>query len=242
MKAMILAAGLGTRLKPFTDHHPKALARVNNKTLLEINIKKLQSFGINDIVVNVHHFADQIEAVLNSNNQYGSNVIISDERAAVLETGGGVKHAAPLLSGSDDILIMNVDILSDIDISKLIQQHKHTNALVTLAVQDRNSSRAFLFQKNEKQFTLKGWQNNNTQEKKLPCAINTPLIPFAFSGIQIVQSGFLNKIKQDGKFSLVDAYLSLCCDEKIQAFDHSGDKLLDVGKPESLEMAKLLFP
>lgn len=238
---MILAAGLGTRLKPFTDHHPKALATVNGKSLLEINIVNLQRFGIRDVIVNVHHFADQIEQVLADNNGFGSRVQISDERAEVLETGGGLKKAIPLLRDAEDILVMNVDILSDFDLNRMILQHKRSDALATLAVQHRNTSRYFLFKEEEKQQRLCGWRHATTLEEKLPCSGAAKMTPLAFSGIQILQSTFLHKIVQEGKFSLVDLYLSLCCNERILAWDHTGDSLLDVGKPESLVQAAKMF-
>lgn len=238
---MILAAGLGTRLKPFTDHHPKALAKVNGKSLLEINILNLQRFGIRDVIVNVHHFADQIEQVLADNNGFGSLVQVSDERAEVLETGGGLKKASPLLRDAEDILVMNVDILSDFDFNRMILQHKRTGALATLAVQERSSSRFFLFKEEAKSLRLCGWRHATTLEEKLPCSGAAKMIPLAFSGIQILRSVFLHKIVQDGKFSLVDLYLSLCCNEPILAWDHTGDSLLDVGKPESLVQAAKMF-
>ncbi len=238
---MILAAGLGTRLKPFTDHHPKALAKVNGKSLLEINIVNLQRFGIRDVIVNVHHFADQIEQVLADNNGFGSQVQVSDERAEVLETGGGLKKAIPLLRDTEDILVMNVDILSDFDLNRMILQHKRSTALATLAVQQRSSSRYFLFKEEEKYLRLCGWRHATTLEEKLPCSGAAKMRPLAFSGIQILQATFLHKIVQEGKFSLVDLYLSLCCNESILAWDHTGDSLLDVGKPESLEQAAKMF-
>src|SRR5690554_2652399 len=133
MKAFLLAAGLGTRLKPFTDYHPKALAKVNGKTLLEHNIKNLQGFGIWDIIVNVHHFADQIIDLLKKENGFGSKVQISDETSELLETGGGLLKARPFLKNESDFLIMNVDILSDIDLTKMMEFHKNKNATITLA-------------------------------------------------------------------------------------------------------------
>lgn len=238
---MILAAGFGTRLKPFTDNHPKALAPVNGKSLLEINIKNLQKFGIKDVVVNVHHFAEQIEEVLITNQGFGSNVSISDERDGVLETGGGLKRAIPLLQDSEDILVMNVDILSDFDCNRMLVHHKRSGALATLAVQNRISSRHFLFQEEKKNLRLCGWRHTGTLEEKLPCPSKNKMVPLAFSGIQIVQSGFLKKMTQNGKFSIVDVYLSMCCQEKIYAWDHTGDQLLDVGKPESLAHAATMF-
>lgn len=241
MKAMILAAGLGTRLKPFTDKHPKALAEVCGKTLLEINIQNLQRFGIYDVVVNVHHFASQIEEYLTKNKGFGSRVVISDERDEVLETGGGLKNASHLLHDSSDILILNVDILSNFDLAKMLEQHSSTNALATLAVQERTSSRYFLFENKNDANYLKGWENRGTQEQKLPCGPIERSTALAFSGISIIKSELLTKITQTGKFSLVDVFLSLCCSNSIAAWNHTGDKLLDVGKPESLAQAETMF-
>lgn len=241
MKAFILAAGLGTRLKPFTDQHPKALAPVNGKSLLELNIRNLQRFGVYDVVVNVHHYADQIRQALEANNGFGSRFQISDETDEVLETGGGLKKAIPFFLEEKDVLVLNVDILSDFNLDKMRQQHEATNAMVTLAVQKRTSSRYFLFKEDQKQKQLCGWRNVSTEERKLPCPEVQPLEDYAFSGIQLMQQSFLHKISQQGKFSLVDVYLSLCCNESILAWDHTGDALLDVGKPESLEKAATLF-
>lgn len=241
MKAFILSAGLGTRLKPFTDHHPKALAPVNGQTLLEYNIRNLQRFGIYDIVVNVHHFADQIVNTLRANEGFGSRFEISDETDAVLETGGGLKKAIPFFLEEKDILILNVDILSNIDLNRMLAQHEASQAMATLAVQKRNSSRYLLFRNEQDQKRLCGWRNVQTEEEKLPCPVSQSFEEYAFSGIQIVQQAFLHKIAQQGKFSLIDVYLSLCCTESITAWDHTGDLLLDVGKPESLNQAATLF-
>jgi len=242
MKALILSAGLGTRLKPFTDNHPKALAPVNGQTLLEHNIRNLQRFGIYDIVVNVHHFADQIIHTLKANEGFGSRFEISDETDVVLETGGGLKKAIPFFLEEKNILILNVDILSNIDLAKMLSQHEASQAMATLAVQKRNSSRYLLFREEQEHRRLCGWRNVQTEEEKLPCPAMSPSYEeYAFSGIQIVQQAFLHKISQHGKFSLIDVYLSLCCTESIMAWDHTGDLLLDVGKPESLEQAAVLF-
>lgn len=237
MKALLLAAGLGTRLKPFTDHHPKALAPVNGRSLLEWNIRNLQRFGIYDLVVNVHHFADQIIAVLQKEKGFGSRVEISDESDAVLETGGGLKKAAPFFEGEKELLVMNVDMLTNANIGTLIAAHSSKNALATLAVQQRSSSRYFLFDGDMK---LGGWKNIQTGEHR-PAEIAPGLNPFAFSGIQVLDAAIFQKIRQEGKFSLVDVYLDLCLSEKITGYDHTGDLLLDVGKPESLAKAETLF-
>lgn len=240
MKALLLAAGLGTRLKPFTDKHPKALAPVNGKSLLEWNIRNLQQHGIYDIVVNVHHFADQIERVLLDNHGFGSRYRISDEREAVLETGGGLMHAAPLLKDQNHFLVLNVDILSHTHIGQLIHHHEQQGALATLAVQQRHSSRYFLFNSAQQ---LCGWQHAQTGEKRIPVtgSDRAGLRPLAFSGMQVLRKDIFDKVTLRGKFSLVDAYLSLCAHERIIAWDHTGDLLLDVGKPESLKKAAELF-
>lgn len=237
MKALLLAAGLGTRLKPFTDNHPKALAPVNGHSLLEINIRNLQKFGICDVVVNVHHFASQIIATLQQENGFGSNVQISDESNAVLETGGGLKKAAHFFEGEKDFLVMNVDMLTNADLGEMIRQHQSREAMATLAVQQRSSSRYFLF---DGEMQLKGWENINTGERK-PATVEGSTTKYAFSGMQVLDHKIFSKMKREGKFSLVDVYLDLCATEKITGLDHTGDLLLDVGKPESLDMAAKLF-
>ncbi len=237
MKAFLLSAGFGTRLKPFTDHHPKALARVNGRTLLEWNIKMLQKYGINDVVVNVHHFAGQIITFLDEKKGFGSKIYISDERDAILETGGGLRKARPFLENEPAFLVMNADILSDININNLLQYHHTHKPLVTLAVQRRHSSRYFLF---DTALRLKGWENIQTGAQKCYGTANE-MTRYAFSGIQVISNEIFPKINREGKFSLVDLYLDLCNTETLLAWDHTSDLLLDVGKPESLTKASTLF-
>jgi MurNAc alpha-1-phosphate uridylyltransferase len=179
MKAMILAAGLGTRLKPWTDHHPKALALVNGKSLLQRNVEWLQSHGIKEVVVNVHHFADQIIHSIESNNGWGSNITISDETNEVLETGGGLKKAAPYFKDEVDFVLMNVDILTDLDLGAMVHQHRSSKALATLATSNRETSRYFLFNESN---LLCGWRNVKTNEEKIK-RNESPLIQKAFSGV-----------------------------------------------------------
>ncbi len=238
MKAMILAAGLGTRLKPFTNNHPKALALVNGKTLLQRNIEYLTSFGIKDIIVNVHHFADQIKTILEKNNGFGSNISISDETNEILETGGGLKKADWFFNDEESFVLMNVDVLTDLDISRMLNQHVKLNALATLAVTNRITSRYFLF---DEPGNLCGWKNEKTNEQKISRESNK-LIQKAFSGIQIVSSKIFPLINMKGKFSLVDLYLQLAKTQHITAFDHSNSKFIDVGKPESIAKAEEIFP
>lgn len=236
MKALLLSAGLGTRLKPFTDRHPKALATVNGRTLLEINLRYLQRFGIDEVIVNVHHFADQIEAAIADNNGFGSRVTISDERGEVLETGGGLLKAAPFFAGEDEFVVMNVDVLTNLDLAFFIAAHQTMDAAATLAVMDRPSSRGLLFDRNNR---LCGWQNNGTGEQRISRAGYSRLL--AFSGIQIIAAPLLESISRTGKFSLIDVYLDAAADQYIFGHNHTGDVFIDVGKPESLEKAASLF-
>ena len=163
-KAIIFSAGLGTRFKPWTDKHPKALAIVNGKSLLQRNIEYLQSYGVNDIIINVHHFADQIASSVKENKGWGSNVLISDERNTVLETGGGLLHAKSLFTPGQRFISCNVDILTNLDIYKLLLYHDLHRPLISFGVTDRSSSRNLLFNENMR---LCGWRNNKTGEEKI---------------------------------------------------------------------------
>lgn len=236
-KAMIFAAGLGTRFKPWTDKHPKALALVNGKSLLQRNIEYLQQYGITDVVVNVHHFADQITGAVKEHNGWGSNVIISDETTEVLETGGGLLKARPLLEGDQPFITLNVDILTNLDISKLLAFHKKHKPLVTFGVTGRKTSRYFLFDHEDR---LCGWRNTNTGEEKISIQ-KDHLVQKAYSCVVLFQPEIFRWIKQTGKFSLTETYLDLAKDHLIMGYDHSGDKLIDVGKPESVVVAEKIF-
>lgn len=235
MKAMLFAAGLGTRLRPFTDKHPKALAVVNGKTLLQRNIEYLRSFGITDFVINVHHFAEQIRDLLIQKNNFGVHIQISDETDEVLETGGGLAKAQKFL-GNMPFLVMNVDILTDLDIFKLTEFHHANEPLVTLAVSGRESSRKLLFEKN---MLLKGWRNLKTGEEII--ASEKYLKELAFSGIHIINPEIFKKMPSSGKFSIMTTYMELMKTEKILGYDHSGGILVDVGRPESVLEAEGFF-
>lgn len=233
VRAMILAAGLGTRLKPWTDKHPKALAVINGKSLLQRNIEYLASYGINQVVVNIHHFADQIMDAVEKNNGWGSQVLFSDERDEVLETGGGLKKAAHLLSKTDPIVILNADILTDLNLHDMLRFHQVHDPLATLAVTNRNSSRYFLFDEQQK---LCGWKNEKTGEQR-----GKGGSPAAFSGLHIISPKLPGLITEEGKFSLVDVYLRLAPNHSILAYPHNRSKFIDVGKPESLSIAASMF-
>ncbi len=234
---MIFAAGLGSRLKPWTDHHPKALAVVNGKSLLQRNLEYLQKHGITEVIINVHHFADQITEAIEKNKGWGSKITISDETEAVLETGGGLKKAAGYFEGENDFVVMNVDILTDMDLTTMIHQHKAQKPLATLAVSDRETSRYFLF---DEQYILSGWRNVKTGEEKI-VRPGITLFQKAFSGIHVINPSLLTLIKQEGKFSMVDVYLNLAKEYTISSYNHTGAHMIDVGKPESILKAEAVF-
>ena len=233
---MLFAAGLGTRLKPFTENHPKALAPVNGKPLLQRNIEYLKSYGITEIVVNVFHFADQIIDFLQENNNFGITIHISDERPEVLETGGGLVNAKHFFD--EDFLVMNVDILTDLNLADFIQSHQQNKALISLAVSDRDSSRKLLFN-GENQ--LKGWRNLNSSEEILANESADGLKELAFSGVHLINPTIFNQIDFEGKFSIMKVYMEMMKTENIIGFDHSGGILIDVGRPSSVVEAEGVF-
>ena len=235
--AMIFAAGLGTRLKPWTDHHPKALVLVNGKPLLQRNIEYLQGFGITKLIINVHHFADQVIDFLKAHDYFNCNITVSHEKEEPLETGGGLKKAAWFLQPHDPFFVINADILTSLDINAMLQFHRRHKPLVTLAVTNRKTSRFFLFDERDQ---LCGWRNNVSGQEKIsvPARGN---ISKAFSGIHIIDPAIFELITEEGKFSLVDLYLRLSPYHSIMGFDHSGDILIDVGKPEAIEQAEHYF-
>jgi NDP-sugar pyrophosphorylase family protein len=248
MKAMIFSAGLGTRFKPWTDSHPKALAVVNGKTLLQRNIEYLLQYGISDIIVNVHHFADQlIEAIIKSKG-WGSKITISDERDELLETGGGLLKAKEFFTPGEKLITCNADILTDLDISKLILFHTEKKALISFGVTQRKTSRYLLFDKDDR---LCGWRNATTDECKGPILtfpkgerIKKTFVEKAYSCVAIFEYDVFRLMEEKGflgKFSLIDLYLSLAVEHHILGFDHTGDRFVDVGKPESIVIAESVF-
>ncbi len=239
MKAFILAAGLGTRLKPLTDEIPKALVPVNGVPLLEHNIKRLAAQGVTEFVVNVHHFADKVEEFLRVNNNFGCKITISDERNLLLETGGGLRHAEKFLNGSEPFVVYNVDILTTLDVRRMYEQNLKSGALATLAVSHRGSSRYFLFNAAHR---LCGWRNVKTGEEKRPVRTAELLIPLAFGGVHVIRPeifGFLDRFGD--KFSIVDAYLGLAATHHIESFDIQGERWIDVGKFSYLEAASKML-
>lgn len=240
MKAMIFAAGLGTRLRPLTNDRPKALVEVNGLSLLEIQLRRLQAFGITSVVVNIHHFADLMVSRITALSQsLGMEIHISDERDAVLETGGGLLKAGPLLAGSEPILLVNVDVLTNLDLAKLVEAYHQSSALAVLAVRNRPTSRYLVW---DDALRLRGWKNMTTGEVKGDLKTTDHLEAMgwqalAFSGIHLISPSLLELLTQTGKFSIIDPYLNLSAHHHIQGFQHDADLWLDVGKPETLAQA-----
>ena len=238
MKAMILAAGLGTRLRPLTDNKPKALVEVGGRTLLEITLTRLRSFGVTELIVNVHHFADMMLAYLRERNNFGMRVEVSCEDV-LLDTGGGLKKAGWFFledAGDEPFLLHNVDVISTIDLRQMAGEHKQTGALATLAVRERKSSRQLLFDEHG-QLCGRRLGRDSAEEIARPSARLTPL---AFSGIHVISPRFLKMMDEDGAFSIIETYLRLAsAGEKIQAFRADQYYWRDLGRPENIRQAEL---
>lgn len=227
MKGFILAAGLGTRLKPITDTIPKALVEVNGKTLLERTIEKLLKADVDEIIINVHHFADQIETFLGTRD-FGIPIYISDERKEVLGSGGALKHAEKLLHGDEPFLVHNVDVISDIDLLDMLYLYQNSKASAVLAVRQRDTKRMLCF---DEDHHLCGWKNKETGELK-----GRDGIELAFSGIHLIHPELLKRLPK-GKSSIIDLYLEIAKSGTILAYDHSDGEWMDVGTPERLRKA-----
>ena len=237
MKAMIFSAGLGTRFRPWTERHPKALAMVNGKSLLQRNVEYLQSQGITDLVVNVHHFPEQIEEAIQRSGGWGSRIEISDEREELLDTGGGLLKARKYFTPGERFVTCNVDILTNLNIGKLLQFHEANKALISFGVTNRSTLRYLLFDDRDR---LCGWRNTKTGDEKIVRGSDL-LIPRAYSCVVVFEPEVFDLIPFSGKFSLIDVYLALANDHPIYGFDHTGDKWVDVGRPESVAVAEDLF-
>ena len=239
MKAMIFAAGLGTRLKPLTDHMPKALVPVAGKPMLEHVICKLKDYGFTEIVVNIHHFGQQIIDFLNANQNFGLTIHISDERDQLLDTGGGIKKASTFFQGDEPFLIHNVDILSDTNLKELYEYHLQSGNDATLLASKRKTVRYLLFDQNQR---LSGWINKDTLQTKPEGFVYDPLLyqEYAFSGIHVASPSLFHYMGEDwkGKFPIMDFYLKTCQQAKLGGFLKEELKLIDIGKPETLEKAK----
>lgn len=270
MKVMIFAAGMGTRLKPLTDSMPKALVPIAGKSLLQHVIEKLKGAGFRSFVVNIHHFAEQIREFVRDNESFGAEISFSDETDMLRETGGGIRHAAPLLNDGEPFLVHNVDILSNLNVEEFYKGHckdyKNGNIFATLLVSDRVTERYLLFNEDN---ILVGWMNIKTGEVKSPYAglrrspvltcgdMNVPIDPdyfdyeafleknklkkYAFAGIHIISPELLPLMDDmPEKFPIIDFYLSICDRYNIKGHVAEGLRLVDVGKLNSLQVAEEL--
>jgi NDP-sugar pyrophosphorylase family protein len=240
MKAMILAAGLGTRLRPLTDDRPKALVEINDRTLLEITLNRLRTFGVSEVIINVHHFAEMILEYLKTNGNFGMRIEVSREDV-LLDTGGGLRKAAYFFVGDstsseEPFIVHNVDVLSTIDLRRMVQFHRDHRALATLAMQDRKTSRYLLF---DDQLQLCGRRFGNDRESELVRACERSQA-LAFSGIHVISPRLLRMMNEEGAFSIITTYLRLAGQgEKIFAFRADEYYWRDLGRPEGVAQAAL---
>lgn len=229
MKAMIFAAGLGTRLAPFTKDRPKAMVEVAGKPMLQMQIERLRDFGFNYIVINVHHFSEQIISFIKAND-FGVEIKISDESGLLLDTGGGLKNAKKFFKKDDIFLLHNVDIFSDIDLKHFYESHEYSGNLVSLAVKHRKSTNYLLFDDNK---TLCGWKSYKT--KSMIISSERPYYDeMAFSGIYMFNYEIFDFLKKEGAFPIIPELLEISKTQSIGAWVHDDNFMLDLGKPEAI--------
>lgn len=231
---MILAAGIGSRLKDLTEHTPKALIKIKEKTLLEVLIEKLKSQHINDIIINIYHHAQQIIDFVQSKNNFDININFSQE-SALLDTGGGLKKASWFFNDGQPFLLHNVDVISDLDLNEFAQFHKSNDSRVSIAVRSRKTSRYFLFNEENQ---LCGWKNESTSEQKIVKTSSSELIPFSFMGVHIISPEVFQSFPIEEKFSIIDLYLNIAAKYKILGYRADKYSWIDCGKPENLREAE----
>ena len=250
---MVFAAGLGTRLRPLTDNRPKALVTIAGRTLLEITLSRLRTFGVREVILNVHHFADQVVAYLAANQNFGMRIEVSREEV-LLDTGGGLKKAAwfflePGADANQPFLIHNVDVLSTIDLARMAQFHAQRNALATLAVAERSTSRPLLFDAQGQLLGRAVANKTQTMGAPGPSLLGTrdstsagdtnPGTAVAFAGIHIVSPRIFDRLDEEGAFSIIDAYVRLAAKrETVLGFRADGAYWRDLGRPDDLIAAE----
>lgn len=237
MRALIFAAGLGTRLYPLTKDKPKALVEIAGKTLLQMAIEKVSQAGYNELIINIHHFGDQIIEFLEKNNNFGLDISVSDERAQLMDTGGGILKAAPWLTGDDPFLVYNVDVLSNIDLKLFREYHKERGGLATLVVRNRKTARYLAF---DQAMQLSGWRNIKTGDEIISRnMLNCNL--FAYSGIQLIEPAIFKLITETGSFPLIPLYLRLATENRIIGYNDDSSLWMDLGKPDQIIEAEKLI-
>lgn len=237
MKALIFAAGLGTRLHPVTEKIPKALVKVGGIPVIERVIKNLKDTGVNEIIINLHHFPEKIIAFISSRDYFNISIRFSDETGQLLETGGGLKKTAWFFDDGKPFFVHNTDVLTNLDLNKMLEFHNQTKPLATLFVKKRKTSRYLLF---DNSMQLCGWKNTKTNEQIISREAKNPE-SWAFNGIHIIDPGIFEHLKSDGKFSIIPEYLELAKKYAVIGYPDNDSTFIDVGKPESLSEAEKLF-
>ena len=236
MKAMILAAGKGTRLKPYTDRMPKALIEVNHTTMLEHQINYLTWFGVDEIIINIHHFPDHIRDFI-VQKKYKIRIEFSDEKDQLLDTGGGLKKASWFFDDDKPFILIGTDIFTNLNLHLLLAHHRKHNALATLAVKKRNSTRDFLVDRNN---ILCGWKNNLTGEEIVTRTCDSKLTNYGFSVIHVINPGIFELITETGPFTMTSLYLRLAENYHIKVYPHNKDLWFELGRLENLKDAENL--
>lgn len=231
---MIVAAGMGTRLLHLTKNKPKALVELHGKPLLQLQIEKLIAMGFNEIIVNVHHFADQIIHFLQGHEDFGIRILVSNESDLLLDTGGGLQKASWFFDDNKPFIVHNVDVLTNLDIMDMLNVHSESGALSTLAVRSRSTSRYLIFDEDN---TLCGWKNLKTGEKIMARETSSPH-DLAFSGVHCISPAIFDQLTETGRFSIINTYLRLAKSNVIKAYRHPESSWLDVGKPGDLAYAE----
>ena len=234
-KAILFAAGLGSRLHPLTDDKPKALVKVNGVTLLEQAINKLVNFGVTDLIINIHHFGDKVLKFLEQKKFNNVNISISDERSLLLDTGGALKKASWFFDDNQPFWAYNVDIISDINLNEMLATHRKDDAIATLAIRTRESSRYLLWDQQRK---LKGWKNTRTGEEICYAQKDESLHEQAFSGIHIIRPEIFQYLPDEEVFSIINTYLDLAPKHIISGFNHDNSFWFDTGTPQKLHEAE----
>ncbi|MBQ7690683.1 MAG: nucleotidyltransferase family protein [Muribaculaceae bacterium] len=247
MKAMVFAAGLGTRLRPLTNHRPKALVEVGGATMLERVLVRLRQAGFTDVTVNVHHFAQMVIDFLSAHDNFGLDIHVSDERELLLDTGGGILAARRWLDGDEPFLVHNADILTDLDLNAFYRSHEHGGAMATLLVKQRETQRYFVFDRNDR---LQGWVNKKTGETRPDGFRHEPAVQqeLAFGGLHVISPAIFPLLERHAAtagavFSITPFYIEICRRQLVKGYHPAAPyRWLDVGKPETLAQAQRLCP
>jgi len=240
MKAMILAAGLGTRLRPITDKIPKALVKIHDLPILEIIIQRLVYYGFKEIVINLHYLPEKIISFIEGKNFRGARIYFSHEKEKILDTGGAIKQARKYLDDGRPFLVHNVDVISDIDLLKMYRYHQSLKALATLAVKDKKSRRSLLFDNN---WLLSGWDNMDTRERKIIRSGNSNgLMGIGFCGIHVISTEIFDLMQEEEVFSIINTYIHLASRHRIVGYSVEDNLWMDIGSHQQLELANRIDP